>query len=221
MSHQVLSDRVRSQQIVAQQVSARGSVRGVRLDRFEEGYIKWKARQLAGKAGFSMNDVEDIEQDFRLCVLEKLPKYDSAKSSRHTFVALVVRRCFATMLERQLAAKRNVGRQLESLNDTVLDSDGCEVELHETISHDPRRPSVHDRRSEDEQRDLIADVRHVVAFLPRHLRQWCGVFSEMSFREASRKYHVPRSRLQQIRAEIRVAFEEAGLDAYLPQRRPN
>lgn len=185
----------------------------VRLDRFEEWFISRKARQLAGRAGFTTSDVEDIEQDIRLDVLQRLPRFDPAKSNRHTFIAMVVRRCVASILERQRAEKRNGGRRPQSLNAPIRDAEGREVELHQVLSGDARRP----RRSEAELRDLRADVRAAVASLPEQLRPWCKVFAELGIREASRDLQVPRCRLQRFKTEIRAAFEEAGLADYLPE----
>jgi len=110
----------------------------VRLDRFEEWFIARKARQLAGKAGFTRDDVEDIEQDIRLDVLIRLPWFDPAKSNRHTFIAMIVRRCVASILERQRAEKRGCGRRPQSLNAPIRDAEGREVELHETLVGDTR-----------------------------------------------------------------------------------
>jgi RNA polymerase sigma-70 factor (ECF subfamily) len=183
----------------------------VRLDRFEEWFIARKARQLVGKAGFTTSDVEDIAQDIRLDVLQRLPRFDAARSNRHTFIAMVVRRCAASILERQRAEKRNCGRRPRSLNAPVRDSDGHEVELHQTLDAHTGRPEASEK-----SRDLIADVRRVVASLPDDLRPWCEVFGEVGIREAARALRVPRSRLQRIKSELRTAFEAAGLADYLP-----
>ena len=185
----------------------------VRLDRFEEWFIAHKARQLAGKAGFTQDDVEDIQQDMRLDVLQRLPRFDPARSNRHTFIAMVVRRCVASILERQRAEKRNGGRRPQSLNAPIRDAEGREVELYQTLDASTGRPG----RGEEELRDLRADVQAAVASLPEHLRPWCKVFAELGIREASRELHIPRSRLQRIKAEIRAAFEQAGLADYLPE----
>lgn len=183
----------------------------VRLDRFEEWFIARKARKLAGRAGFTASDVDDIEQDIRLDVLQRLPRFDPAKSNRHTFIVMLVRRCAASIVERRRAAKRNGGRRLRSLNAAIRDADGDDVELGQALSDDARLPEC-----DDDARDLQADVRRTVATLPAELRRWCQILATMSIREASRKFHVPRCRLHRIRAEIRAAFEAAGLGDYMP-----
>jgi len=179
----------------------------VRLDRFEEWFNARKARQLAGRAGFTQSDVEDIAQDIRLDVLRRLRRFDPTKSNRHTFVAMIVRRCTASILERQCAEKRNRGRRPQSLDATISDAEGREIQFHQLLG-----PG-----SEDDRTDLIVDVRGVVDSLPEELRTWCPVFAEMSVREAARKHSVPRSRLQRIKIQIRTAFEQAGLADYLQE----
>ena len=93
------------------------------------------------------------------------------------------------------------------------DAEGRKVELYQTLDASAGRPG----RSEEELRDLRLDVQAAVASLPEHLRPWCKVFVELGIRKASRELHVPRCRLQRIKAEIRAAFEEAGLADYLPE----
>jgi hypothetical protein len=153
------------------------------------------------------------EQDVRLDVLRRLPRFDSAKSNRHTFIAMVVLRSVASILKRRRAEKRNSGRRPLSLNAPIRDAEGAKIELHQALGGDARRPGS----GQEELCGLHADVRAAIAALPEHLRPWCEVFAEQGLREASRELHVPRSRLQRIKAEIRVAFEEAGLAAYLPE----
>ena len=181
------------------------------LDRFEEWFIVSKAHQLAGKAGFTVDDVEDIQQDIRLDILKRLPGFDPAKSNRHTFIVMVVRRCVASMLERQGADKRNKGRRPQSLNTPISDEQDQVVELSDTIDAGTVRPG----RSRQELADLAADVRTVVNRLPGDLQAWCGVLSRMGIRETSRELGVSRTRLQRIVREIRAAFERAGLRDYM------
>ena len=185
--------------------------RHVRLDRFEEWFIARKARQLAGKAGFTPSDVEDIEQDIRLDVMQRLPRFDPAKSNRHTFIAMVVCRRVASILESRRAEKRNGGRRPQSLNAPIRDAEGRRVEFHQTLGGDARRPG----RSEEELRDLRADVWAVVAGLEPRLQRWCKVLEGMGVREAVRFHRVPRSSLQYMTRRIRSALERAGLKGYL------
>ena len=196
----------------------RGPSPQVSLDRFEDWFIRRKARQLVGRCGFVASDFHDIAQDLRLDVLRRLARFDGSKSKRHTFVAMVVRRCVASMLERRRAEKRNNRRRVRSLNEPIHDPAGNEVELWATLDlgADIRRTVSDDGSDRDlEHRDLVIDVQRVVASLPDDLRSWCSVLGELGIREASRVLGFPRSRLCRIVDQIRAAFEQAGLGEYL------
>ena len=203
---------------IGQDQERQGQLHQVSLDRFEEWFIRRTARELVGQAGFMAADVEDIEQDFRLDVLQRLASFDAAKSNRHTFVVMVVRRCAATMLERQRAEKRDSGRRVRSLSEPVRDTRWREYcELGDTLVVGAcrlGRDSTSGTRDE-ERRDLVADVRRVVASLPAEMQPWCAVLGGFGIREASRVLGFPRSRLCRIVDQIRAAFEQAGLGEYL------
>lgn len=184
----------------------------VRLDRFEEWFIRCKARQLANKAGFTASDVEDIAQDIRLDVLRRLPQHDPAKSNRHSFVVMLVHRYVADILKRERREGRNRGRRPQSLNAMVRDEDGREIELHQTIGARNSRAGAADQQL----RDLIADLRRVVASLPADARAWCRIVGDEGVEAAARRLGLTGRPGRRIRARVRAAFEAAGLAAYLP-----
>ena len=182
-----------------------------RLDRLEEWLIHHKARQLVGKAGFMPCDVDDIRQDLRADMLQRLARFDPDKSQRHSFIAMVVTRAVATMLERRMTAKRGSGRVCLSLNGTVRDGEGNEVELYQTIDARAGRPGL----SGEELYELAGDVRAVVDRLPADQRALCRHLRNGSMCEAARAMGVPRTTLNELARKVRAAFEEAGLDDYL------
>lgn len=182
-----------------------------RLDRFEEWLIHHKARQLVGKAGFMPSDIDDIRQDLRADALQRLAGFDPDKSQRHSFIALVVTRAVATMLEHRKTAKRGGGRVPLSLNEMVRDGEGNEVELYQTIDAEIGRPG----RAGQELRELAVDVRAVVNRLPADQRALCRHLRTMSICEAARAIGVPRTTLNELVRKVRAAFEEAGLHDYL------
>ena len=186
-----------------------------RPDRFEEWFIARKARQLAGKAGFTPSDVEDIEQDIRLDVLQRLPRFDPAKSNRHSFVVMLVHNYVADILKRERREGRHRGRRPQSLNAMVRDGEGREVELHQTIGRGNSRAGAAD----EQLRDLIADLRRVVASLPADARAWCRRAGAEGLEAAARRLGLSGRPGRRIRARVRAAFEAAGLAAYLPEKK--
>lgn len=181
------------------------------LDRFEEWLIHHKARQLVGKAGFMPCDVDDIRQDLRIDVLQRLASFDPGKSKRHSFVALVVMRAVATMLEKRRTAKRGGGRVCVSLNESVKDFEGNEVELYQTLDADMGQT----QRSGQELSDLAVDIHAIVDRLPPEQRILCGHLRDKSICETARTMGIPRTTLNALVRKVREAFEAAGLHDYL------
>ena len=50
------------------------------IDEYAVRIIKYKARQLVGRVGFTESDREDLEQEMILDLLQRLPKYDPARA---------------------------------------------------------------------------------------------------------------------------------------------
>ena len=106
------------------------------IDLSAAGLIRFKARQLVGKAGFTASDREDIEQELILDLLRRLPKYDPKRAQRNTFIARVVEHRVATLIAAQKAGIRDYWRCRCSLNDRFEDEDGRSVERAETFDQE-------------------------------------------------------------------------------------
>jgi DNA-directed RNA polymerase specialized sigma24 family protein len=156
-------------------------------------------------------DVDDIRQDLRADVLQRLAGFNPAKSQRHSFVAMVITRAVATMLEHCKTTKRGFGRFCMSLNEMVRDGEGNEVELYQTIDAQIGKPG----RSGKELRELTVDVRAVVNRLPADQRALCRHLRTMNISEAAHAMGIPRTTLNDLARKVRAAFKEAGLRDYL------
>ena len=62
------------------------------FDDFALDMVNIKATQLVGKAGFTLDDIDDIKQEMILDLLERLAKYDPSKSNYKLFVTCVIDR---------------------------------------------------------------------------------------------------------------------------------
>jgi len=60
------------------------------IDDYAVQLIKYKARQLVGRVGFTESDREDLEQEMVLDLLRRLPKFDPKRAGRNTFIARIV-----------------------------------------------------------------------------------------------------------------------------------
>lgn len=165
--------------------------------------IRRKARQLVGKAGITICDAEDIEQDLQVDLLERMPKYDSSKADLCRFVKKLIRNRISKLLRERLAKKRGNGHSIMSLNEMLGASEGNDVELSETIS-DPRDP---DGRIAERQ----AIVSEVIEHLPPELRELCELLKTLSVSEAAAILKTDRANLYRRIRCLREIFSDEGL----------
>ncbi len=177
------------------------------LDGYASRLIKFKARQLSRRAGFSACDREDIEQDLTLDLLERLPRYDPAKASLNTFVARIVDHKVVSILRFQQAAKRNRGREDCSLNDPVRDTDGRLVDRHQTTPEAANVPQ--------QLRELEHDVAELLADLPELQRAIALGLGTGTVNAVSIDLGLSRSAVKRQIAAMRARFEDVGLRHYL------
>jgi len=179
--------------------------------------IYHKARQLVGKAGFTWDDVEDIEQELALDLLERLAKFDPAKATYNTFVARIVERKISKLIRHRMQEMRDYRREDGSLNDPIDNGRGETSERLQTISQDEhdRRTGRHTRPAA-ERMDLQIDVSGVLAELPPELRRAAELLMTMTVAQAARALGIPRSTFYDTHlAKLREVFEARGLRDYL------
>lgn len=178
--------------------------------------IRCKARQLVGKAGFTWDDVEDLEQEMRLDLLERLPKFDPDKASRTTFVARVIEHKISKLCRHRKQQRRDYRRESGSLNDPIADGEGKTIEHAYTIGQDEVDIRMgHRRRSLEEEAHLRLDVSLVMSGLPESLREIAERLKTETITEAAKSLGIPRSTLYRSIGRLKVIFEDAGLRDYL------
>lgn len=184
-----------------------------------EPYAAWlirrKAKQLVGRAGFTVSDRPDIEQELHLDLVRRLPKLDESRAKRTTFIRHVVENRVASLLAERTAASRDFRRCATSL-DEPIEGDGCDSfadTLDESAIH--RRGGPTDR-DEAERLDLRLDVERVLALLPDDARQLASELMAHSTSEVARHRGVPHSSLRYRIGRLRTECERAGLGDYAP-----
>lgn len=186
------------------------------IDEYAVQLIRYKSGQLAGKAGFRVSDRDDLEQELVFDLWRRMPRYDSARARRNTFIARVVEHKIASLIEAQKAAMRDYRRCRWSLNDRIEDADGRSLEREETIDQDDYMLRTGARsRPAEELRDLAIDVSALLETLPPELRELCRRLEAETVSEVSRATGVPRGTLYESIRKLRKICEEAGLKEYL------
>ncbi len=186
-----------------------------KLDRFTRGIIRRKINQLIGRAGFTRQDRDDLEQDLFLRVLQSLPSFDSNHGHRNKFITAVVERHVANILRNKRAEKRD-HRRIGSLNVMVSIGEDEATELAETIGQrelDARRGRH--PRSHEELAQLAQDVVEVIAKLPKELQDLAERMKTQNVAEIARDMGIPRTTLHESVRRLRQRFENTGLKEYL------
>jgi len=186
------------------------------IDDYAVQLIKYKARQLVGRVGFTESDREDLEQEMVLDLLRRLPKFDPKRAGRNTFIARIVEHKVATIIEAQKAGMRDYRLCSCSLNDRLEDEEGRSIERMETIDQeDYLRRTGKLSRPMSELRNLSIDLRSAVQTLPPELRELCKRLQTKSVTEISRDTGIPRGTIYESIKKLRAIFEDAGLKDYL------
>lgn len=188
------------------------------FDDFALDMINIKATQLVGKAGFTLDDIEDIKQAMTLDLLKRLKKYDPAKSNFKLFVTCVIDRRGQNLIRHRESEMRDHRREDCSLNESVLTADNEEpVERLTTVDQDDQdiRTGKYHRPAE-ERMQMQLDVETVLAGLPADLRRVALMLQTKPVAEVARELGIPRRTFRQTYvAQLRQAFSATGLDLYV------
>lgn len=171
--------------------------------------IRFKARQLCRRPGFTPSDREDIEQELRADLLGRLPRFDASKAGLNTFIARVIERKTISIVRHRLAEKRTPDREECSLNDEVRDGDGRLVDRHQAT---PEAASTWQRLH-----DLTRDVSDLRERLDSelHRRVMDALGRGGTINSVANDLGISRRAVQRCIAELREAFKDAGLREYL------
>lgn len=171
--------------------------------------IKFKARQLCRRPGFSRSDQEVIEHDLLTDLHLRMPRYDPARAQCNTFIDRVIERRIISLLRYRFADKRDPRREECSLNDPVLDADGRVVDRHETTPDAARRW----QRLHDLEQD-VADLRERLPS-DEHRRFMDALARGTTINAIAGELGISRRAAAKYFAELRQFSEDGGLRDYL------
>jgi RNA polymerase sigma factor (sigma-70 family) len=171
--------------------------------------IRRKARQLCRRRGFTPGDRQDIEQELVLRVLQRLSKYDPARTRPESFVACIVEREAVSILRGRRAEKRSPDREECSLNDAVRDGDGRTVDRHQTTPEATTTwQRLHDlgRDVADLRERLPSDVHRLILDALARGETLNAIIADLG---------IPRRTAERRFAQLVRILENAGLREYL------
>lgn len=142
--------------------------------------IRQKARQLAGRSGFSISEQDDIEQELRLHLFRRLPKFNPQVAHWNVFVRTLVERHTATLATQRLKAKRALQRV-----EPRAEAQECNV-------------------------DLAIDTEMILATLPERTRNLCERLKKDSVAQVADQLGMPRSTLRDALGRLQKHFQSVG-----------
>lgn len=170
-------------------------------DSYAMAQASLRAKLLCATAGFRWDAMEDARQDLLVDYLRRLPKFDSRRGDRDSFVRGVMRN-HATVLatRRHRIARREVLAADLPRKEVRIEADP--VEILDGLHWHEIEPAL----------QLSIDVERVLSRLPYQLQRLARLLSELSVVEVCLAFGKSRSRVYQMIRQIRVAFVSAGLE---------
>jgi RNA polymerase sigma-70 factor (ECF subfamily) len=180
--------------------------------------VRHYARALVGHAGFTASDQDDIEQELRLDILQRLPKYDPAKSKRATFITRVIEHKTADLIRHHRAESRALNVEVRSLEGEVATEEGI-VWLGDLITReDMDRRLRCDARTIDEA-GLRLDLAEASARAPKDLQQLCEDLRTKSINEIADERKTTRFAVYRRLCRLRAWLEKRAIQEYLKSTR--
>ena len=184
----------------------------VGIDTYAARLIRTKAHQLIGKAGFTENDRQDLQQDLMMDLLQRMRHFNPAKAKKATFMTRIVERRISTLLEARHARCRDWRRCRLSLNTPHGNDRGDTRELIDHVDSQGNLGNSEKETLHEAISNLHIDIERVLDTLPEDLRDLCERLRESNMAEIARETGVARTTLYDKLTRIREAFREAGLD---------
>jgi RNA polymerase sigma-70 factor, ECF subfamily len=187
------------------------------LDPYARRLIRFKARQLARRAGFTASDREDLEQDLSHDLLARLRHFDPNRANRDAFTTQVVLNRVRTILIERDRKRRDWRRCRTSLQELVAGDapDDGAIERAETLAEDACGRGIRSPAS-DERAELRLDLVAALQALPPDLRRVASALRTATPTDVSRALGVSRDTVYRAMRAIRVRFTELGIDVYAP-----
>ena len=181
------------------------------LTAYAKSLIKFKARQLSQKPGFSRSDQEDVAQDLTAYLLARAHLFDPNRASVNTFANRVIKSAIAMMLRDRRRQKRAAGFAAQSLEQTYVRQDQGIASLRDVL-----RPSDLGRRTgtgdEEHRAKTVLAVIEAVRSLPPDLQDLCRRLIDGTAASAARELGISRRQVRNAIERLRRHFEAAGLE---------
>jgi DNA-directed RNA polymerase specialized sigma24 family protein len=179
----------------------------------ERGIHYW-TQKLVRTGHFNIDDCEDVAQEMRMDLLKRLRAFDECKSSRRTFISMVLRKHHFAILEERTAKKRDSRCEAYSLDEPVTNDDPDSALRVDLLSSDDYRLALSGpAMPSTEHLDLCIDMVAVVGSLPEEQKHICiQIASGVPVESIAVSLGRHRSTIDGRIAKIRKRFCAVGLE---------
>ena len=179
---------------------------------FARKCIRFTARRLVGRYGFTQADEEDLVQELTIHVLKQLPKYDADRASIKTFITRIVNNRASELVARTIAAKRDARCVIYSLNEPIDPSNTDGGERVDGLSGDEYAARLGVRSNTSMvMLEMYIDLDKISGRLPVQERRVLDrLRCDTSVDEIARELGVHRSTVYERMTSIRKRIRRAG-----------
>lgn len=182
---------------------------------FAHKYIRFKIRQIIGCVGIPRSRREELEQDLRLLLIRRFPKFDPKISAWPAFVVTIIERRVATLVEHGQAMERCGLSDIVSLSEAAMDEEGQQVELADQLSPDHQgKMNGQYQRTESDRFSMLHDLDHALMTLPEDQRKTCEELKRISVTSLARRRKLPRATMIDQLVPIREALDREGISEF-------
>ncbi len=166
---------------------------------FAARFIRRKAKQLVGRSRFTASDRPELEQDLRITLLERMPKFKPQVRHWHVFVTMVIESPRRHDPRVARARKCEHSQNILSLSTRVIGEDGEWTELGRTVGPEHlERVTGRVMLRDQDQTELEQDLESLLPQLPDDLRDLCARLKTDSLTRIAARFartaeHTPRS----------------------------
>lgn len=173
--------------------------------------IRFKARQLSRKSGFTCSDLDDLEQDLWAVLISQAESFDPERASIDTFIDRVVNSAVLMILRDRSRQKRADGFHTQSI-DVPLQSCGASLTAAGSDVSVEDRCRYRGAASVNELQCVVDRdaAEHALDEMPTALRDVCRRVMGGSISSAARQLGRSRRQIRNALSKARVYFERAG-----------
>ena len=154
--------------------------------------VRHVAAKSIGKAGLKEHDLPDLEQELMLAALDGMCCYDQARSTRHTFVKVLLKTIMNRILRERHSASGRTCCNLDSLNQEIELDDEI-VEIIEQVNDGGLLEQPNSQSAMQTFHDLSVklDITIAVAGLSDELQQLCRELQKHGIIETAQVLKLP------------------------------